>query len=98
MEASRHRRVSAPVSVPAKPLDHPPSALDPGAIELVRRALGDARRVEDVPQPCGGQLVDEGGDGAPPIVRCTSPGCGRTGQKLRPKSPEVVALHEHIKG
>jgi len=56
--------------------------------ELVDRALGDARRVEDVPHPCpapcGGQLVVEGGDGAPPIVRCTKPGCGRTWTETSP--------------
>ncbi|MDX3831368.1 hypothetical protein [Streptomyces europaeiscabiei] len=52
------------------------------ASELVRRSLGDARRVEPVPHPCphpcGGQLVVEGGDGEAPIVRCTERHCGRT--------------------
>ncbi|GAA2392028.1 hypothetical protein [Streptomyces coeruleofuscus] len=42
--------------------------------ELIRRTLGEARRTEAVPHPCplpcGGQLVVEGGDGAPPVVRC----------------------------
>ncbi|MFI7014407.1 hypothetical protein [Streptomyces sp. NPDC050164] len=49
-------------------------------VELLRRTLGEARRKEAVPhpcpQPCGGQLVVEGGDGAPPVVRCED--CGRT--------------------
>ncbi|MFD3614448.1 hypothetical protein ACFWWT_04195 [Streptomyces sp. NPDC058676] len=48
--------------------------------ELIRRTLGDARRTTAVPEPCpmpcGGQLVVEGGDGEPPIVRCED--CGRT--------------------
>ncbi|MET8765498.1 hypothetical protein [Streptomyces sp. NPDC004658] len=48
--------------------------------ELLRKTLGDARRREAVPQPCpvpcGGQLVVEGGDGAPPVVLCED--CGRT--------------------
>ncbi|MFB6943209.1 hypothetical protein ACFWGL_17055 [Streptomyces sp. NPDC060286] len=48
--------------------------------ELIGRALGDARRVTPVPHPCpipcGGQLVIEGGDGKPPVVRCED--CGRT--------------------
>ncbi|MEU0199157.1 MULTISPECIES: hypothetical protein [unclassified Streptomyces] len=48
--------------------------------ELLRRTLGEARRKEAVPhpcpQPCGGQLVVEGGDGQPPVVRCED--CGRT--------------------
>jgi hypothetical protein len=48
--------------------------------ELIRRTLGEQRRKETVPHPCptpcGGQLVVEGGDGAPPIVRCED--CGRT--------------------
>ncbi|MGW7085043.1 hypothetical protein ACWGH2_16345 [Streptomyces sp. NPDC054871] len=47
--------------------------------ERIRRVLGDARRTEPVPQPCPhcrGQLVVEGGDGAPPLVRCED--CGRT--------------------
>lgn len=52
------------------------------ASELIRRSLGDARRVEAVPHPCphpcGGQLVVEGGDGEAPLVRCTEPHCGRT--------------------
>ncbi|MFE2045713.1 hypothetical protein ACFXAZ_33320 [Streptomyces sp. NPDC059477] len=47
---------------------------------LLRRALGEQRRREAVPHPCpvpcGGQLVVEGGDGAPPVVRCED--CGRT--------------------
>ncbi|MGW4883385.1 hypothetical protein [Streptomyces murinus] len=45
---------------------------------LIRKALGDARQRTAVPQPCplcGGQLVLEGGDGAPPVVRCED--CGR---------------------
>ncbi|MGW4728883.1 hypothetical protein ACWEQC_06830 [Streptomyces shenzhenensis] len=50
------------------------------ASELMRRVLGDARRMTPVPQPCpapcGGQLVVEGGDGEPPVVRCED--CGRT--------------------
>lgn len=48
--------------------------------ELIRRTLGDARRTTPLPHPCpmpcGGQLVVEGGDGAPPLVRCED--CGRT--------------------
>jgi uncharacterized Zn finger protein len=51
----------------------------PSGAELIRRTLGEARRKEPVPhpcpQPCGGQLVVEGGDGAPPLVRCED--CGR---------------------
>lgn len=47
--------------------------------EMLRRTLGEARRREPVPhpcpQPCGGQLVVEGGDGTPPLVRCED--CGR---------------------
>ncbi|WP_435643382.1 hypothetical protein ACR9VJ_18215 [Streptomyces sp. H49] len=47
---------------------------------LIRKALGDARQRTAVPQPCplpcGGQLVLEGGDGAPPVVLCED--CGRT--------------------
>ncbi|WP_445524775.1 hypothetical protein [Streptomyces cyslabdanicus] len=50
------------------------------AAELVRLALGDARRKtpvsEPCPAPCRGQLVVEGGDGEPPVVRCED--CGRT--------------------
>ncbi|MBL1108014.1 hypothetical protein JK361_26075 [Streptomyces sp. 5-8] len=49
-------------------------------VELLRKTLGDARRRETVPHPCpmpcGGQLVVEGGDGAPPKVLCED--CGRT--------------------
>jgi hypothetical protein len=48
--------------------------------ELIRRTLGDARRTQAVPEPCpmpcGGQLVVEGGDGEPPVVRCED--CART--------------------
>ncbi|WP_282795159.1 hypothetical protein [Streptomyces sp. CC224B] len=48
--------------------------------ELIRRTLGEERRREAVPEPCpapcGGQLVVEGGDGAPPVVSCED--CGRT--------------------
>ncbi|MEV0445835.1 hypothetical protein AB0I84_12970 [Streptomyces spectabilis] len=48
--------------------------------EMIRRTLGEARRTEAVPEPCpapcGGQLVVEGGDGEPPVVRCED--CGRT--------------------
>ncbi|MEU0332201.1 hypothetical protein [Streptomyces sp. NPDC006193] len=47
--------------------------------ELIRKTLGDARRREAVPHPCppcGGQLVVEGGDGAPPVLLCED--CGRT--------------------
>ncbi|MGI5196554.1 hypothetical protein ACQEVY_23380 [Streptomyces sp. CA-288835] len=47
--------------------------------ELIRRTLGEARRTQPVPEPCpapcGGQLVIEGGDGQPPLVRCED--CGR---------------------
>ena len=64
------------------------------ASELVGRTLGDARRVEDVPhpcpQPCGGQLVVEGGDGTPPVVRCTSPGCGRTWTETEASSSDAA--------
>jgi len=54
--------------------------------ELLRRALGDARRTKTVPHPCpmpcGGQLVVEGGDGEPPVVRCEE--CGRTWTEKAP--------------
>jgi hypothetical protein len=49
-------------------------------VQMIRRTLGDARQKEPIPQPCpepcGGQLVVEGGDGQPPLVRCED--CGRT--------------------
>ncbi|MGD6761378.1 hypothetical protein ACOKM5_20805 [Streptomyces sp. BH097] len=48
-------------------------------VELLHRTLGEQRRTEPVPQPCPvcrGQLVVEGGDGLPPVVRCED--CGRS--------------------
>lgn len=55
-------------------------------VEMVRRTLGEARRTEAVPEPCpapcGGQLVVEGGDGTPPVVRCED--CGRTWTEATP--------------
>ncbi|MEU1155741.1 hypothetical protein ABZ369_22370 [Streptomyces sp. NPDC005918] len=64
-------------------------ALDVGELEavakvaamgaaLIARALGEERRRVPVPHPCptcGGQLLVEGGDGQPPVVRCED--CGR---------------------
>ncbi|MFI9824447.1 hypothetical protein ACIHFC_28945 [Streptomyces sp. NPDC052013] len=48
--------------------------------EMIARTLGEQRRATPLPhpcpQPCGGQLVVEGGDGTPPLVRCED--CGRT--------------------
>lgn len=45
---------------------------------LIFRALGEERRKTPVPHPCPaceGQLLVEGGDGQPPLVRCQD--CGR---------------------
>ena len=47
------------------------------------RGIGSARRwikaeLDRYAADSGGRLVVEGGDGEPPVVRCTAPGCGRT--------------------
>ena len=48
------------------------------AAQRVEHALGLARRVQPIGRACAcsGELVLEGGDGRPPVVRCA--GCGRT--------------------
>jgi hypothetical protein len=48
------------------------------AAQRVEHALGLSRRVQPIGRTCAcsGELVLEGGDGRPPVVRCA--GCGRT--------------------